>query len=358
MSESKSNKKIYAIGTAAIVLLGLCAALAYGVLKPSGPSTDDAFVSADYTVVAPRVAGQIVALGVDDNQFVRKGQLLAQIDDRDYAAAVSAANANVAAAQAAIDNVSASLVQQQSLIDQAAAALSAAHANAVFARADDARYADLAQHGAGSLQNAQQARSRTDTALADVARNDAALKAARQQVAVLTTQRERAEATLQQTQAALDRARLDLSWTRIVAPIDGVVGQRAARVGAYVTPGSPLLAVVPLQQAYVVANYQETQLTDVRPGQAAEIRVDTYPGVVLHGTVDSFAPATGVTFAAIAPDNATGNFTKVVQRIPVKIVLQTDQASLDKLRVGMSVDATIRTGNAPASSAGEKVAAR
>ncbi|MFM0642740.1 HlyD family secretion protein [Paraburkholderia bryophila] len=358
MSESKSNKKIYAVGTVAIVLLGLCAALAYGVLKPSGPSTDDAFVSADFTVVAPRVAGQIVALGVDDNQFVRKGQLLAQIDDRDYAAAVDAANANVAAAQAAIDNVSASLVQQRSLIDQAAATLSAAHANAVFARADDARYADLAQHGAGSTQNAQQARSRTDTALADVARNDAALQAARQQVAVLTTQRERAEATLQQTQAALDTARLNLSWTRIVAPIDGVVGQRAARVGAYVTPGTPLLAVVPLQQAYVVANYQETQLGNVRPGQAAEVRVDTYPGMVLQGTVDSFAPATGVTFAAIAPDNATGNFTKVVQRIPVKIVLQAGQASLDKLRVGMSVDATIRTGNAPASSAGEKVAAR
>ncbi|MDE1180472.1 HlyD family secretion protein [Paraburkholderia sp.] len=344
MSESKSNKKIYIGGTLVIVLIGLCAVLAYRVMKPSGQSTQDAYVSADFTVVAPRVAGQIATLSVDDNQIVHKGQVLAQIDDRDYSAAVAAAEANVAVAQATIDNVAASIVQQQSLIDQAAAALTAAHAGYVFARADYDRYTDLAQHGAGSMQNAQQARSRTDTAFADVSRNDAGLKAARQQVAVLTTQRARAEASLLQAKAALDTARLNLSWTQIVAPIDGVVGQRAVRVGAYVTPGTPMLAVVPLQQAYVVANFQETQLTDVRPGQAAQVSVDTYPGVVFDGTVESFAPATGVTFAAIAPDNATGNFTKVVQRIPVKIVLREGQASLDKLRVGMSVDATIRTG--------------
>lgn len=346
-SKSRSNKTVYALGATALALLGLCAALAYvgfGAFRPSAQSTDDAYVNADFTVVAPRVAGQISTLTVDDNQVVHKGQLLAQIDDRDYVAAVAAAQANVAAAQAAIDNVSASIVQQHASVDQAAATLSAAKANAVFARADSARYADLAQHGAGSTQNAQQARSRTDTALADVSRNEAALKAASQQIAVLATQRERAVATLRQAQAALDTARLNLSWTRIVAPIDGVVGQRAARVGAYVTPGTPLLAVVPLQQAYVVANFQETQLTDVRPGQLAEIRVDTYPGVVLRGRVDSFAPATGVTFAAIAPDNATGNFTKVVQRIPVKIALHGGQDALGKLRVGMSVEATIRTG--------------
>ncbi|WGS52259.1 HlyD family secretion protein [Paraburkholderia sp. D15] len=365
MSESKSkpqsklpsNKKIHALAAAALALLGLCAALAYGAFSPAGPRTDDAYVSADFTVVAPRVAGQISALSVDDNQVVHKGQLLAQIDDRDYAAAVASAQANVAAAQAAIDNVSASIVQQHASIDQAAASLSAAKAGAVFARADYARYNDLAEHGAGSTQNAQQARSRTDTALADVSRNAAGLEAARQQVAVLAAQRERAVAALQQAQAALDTARLNLSWTRIVAPIDGVVGQRAARVGAYVTPGTPLLAVVPLQQAYVVANFQETQLTGVAPGQLAEIRVDTYPGRVLRGKVDSFAPATGVTFAAIAPDNATGNFTKVVQRIPVKIALNGGQQELGKLRVGMSVEATIRTSGGSASTQTE-VAAR
>lgn len=351
MSELKSNRKIYLTSVLVVVALGLSAALAYGVMRSAGHSTDDAFVSADFTVVAPRVAGQIAALSVDDNQVVHKGDLLARIDDRDYVAAVSAAQANVAVAQATIDNVSASIVQQRSLIDQAAAALSAAQANRDFARADYDRYADLAKHGAGSRQNEQQARSRADTALADVSRDEAALSAAKQQVAVLTTQRARAGAALQQALAALDTARLNLSWTRIVAPIDGVVGQRALRVGAFVTPGTPMLAIVPLQQAYVVANFQETQLAHVRPGQAAEIRVDAYPDVVLTGTVDSFAPATGVTFSAIAPDNATGNFTKVVQRIPVKIELRAGQDGLDRLRVGMSVDVTVRTDIAPAGAA-------
>lgn len=359
MSESKLNRKIYIGGALLIVSLGLLAGLAWGGLsgglRPAGQGvqrTDDAFVSADFTVVAPRVTGQISALAVEDNQIVHQGQLLAQIDDRDYAAAAASAQANVGIAQASIDNVSASIVQQRSLIKQAEAALRAARANDVFAEADHDRYRDLAQHGAGSQQNAQQARSRADAAQADVLRNHAALDAAKEQIAVLETQRERGQAALQQAHAALDSARLNLSWTRVVAPIDGVVGQRAVRVGAYVTPGTPLLAVVPLQQAYVVANFQETQLTNVRAGQAAEIRVDTFPGVVLQGTVDSFAPATGVTFAAIAPDNATGNFTKVVQRIPVKIVLRAGQASLDKLRVGMSVDAAVRTGGVLVSAEG------
>lgn len=302
-------------------------------------------MTADYTVVAPRVAGQITGLLVEDNQVVHQGQLLAQIDDRDYRAAVASEEANVAMAKAAIDNASTSIVQQQSVIDQANAALAAAHANYTFARADYGRYTDLASRGAGSVQNAQQAQSRIDTAQADVARNLATVKAARQQVAVLESVRDRAQAALGQASAALDTARLNLSWTRIVAPVDGTVGRRSVRLGAYVTAGTPMLAVVPLQKAYVVANFQETQLTSVRRGQSADIHVDTFPGAVLHGTVDSLAPATGVTFAPIAPDNATGNFTKIVQRIPVKILLRPGQPELERLRVGMSVEATIRTGD-------------
>ncbi|WP_244207408.1 HlyD family secretion protein [Paraburkholderia fungorum] len=309
----------------------------------SSEATNDAYVTADYTVVAPRVAGQITGLLVEDNQVVQQGQLLAQIDDRDYRAAVASAQANVAMAKATIDNASTSIVQQQSVIEQANAALAAARASYTFARADYSRYTDLASRGAGSVQNAQQAQSRIDTAQADVARNQAAVQAARQQVAVLQSVRDRAQAALEQASAALDTARLNLSWTDIVAPVDGMVGQRSVRLGAYVTAGTPLLAVVPLQRAYVVANFQETQLTSVRRGQPADIRVDTFPGTVLHGTVDSLAPATGVTFAPIAPDNATGNFTKIVQRIPVKILLRPGQPELERLRVGMSVEATIRT---------------
>lgn len=343
MSESISKRKRYVAVTGTVVVLGAGMTLAAFTWAPSAQTTDDAFVSADFTVVAPRVTGQVTVLAVEDNQVVRKGQLLARLDDREYVAAVASAEANVSMARAAIDHVSASIAQQQTMIDQARAALDASHATYTFARADFDRYTDLSRQGAGSAQNAQQARSRIDAAQAEVSRSEAGLKAAGQQVDVLQAERQRAEATLQHDRALLDSARLSLSWTRIEAPIDGVVGQRSVRVGAYVTPGTPLLAVVPLQQAYVIANFQETQLTDVRPGQAADIRVDTWPGRVLHATVESFAPATGVTFAAMAPDNATGNFTKVVQRIPVKIVLRSGQAMLDPLRVGMSVQATIHT---------------
>jgi membrane fusion protein (multidrug efflux system) len=343
MPESMSKKKMYVTVAVAALVIGAGVALTALIRETSGQETNDAFVSADFTIVAPRVAGQVSTLAVEDNQVVHKGQLLARIDDRDYVATVASAEASVSVAKAAIDNVSASIAQQQSVIDQASATLAASRATHAFASADFDRYTDLARQGAGSRQNAQLARSRIDSAQADVSRGEAVLKAARQQVAVLQAERERAGATLRHDQAVLDSARLSLSWTRIEAPIDGMVGQRAIRVGAYVTPGTPLLAVVPLQQAYVTANFQETQLTDVRPGQTADIRVDTWPGHVLHGTVDSFAPATGVTFTALAPDNATGNFTKVVQRIPVKIMLGKGQPMLNDLRVGMSVEATIHT---------------
>lgn len=343
MSELRTKRRVLFMAAGAVVLAAMFVGLTGMIGTSSSESTNDAFVTADFTVVSPRVAGQISVLSVDDNQTVSKGQLIAQIDDRDYVAAVASAQADVSIAEASIDNVSTSIAQQQSLIDQAGATLSASRASDAFAKADLDRYTDLARHGAGSTQNAQQARSRVDVSKADVARNEAGLKATRQQIAILQSQKARAQGTLEHARAALQTAQLNLSYTRIVAPIDGVVGQRAVRVGAYVTPGSPLLAVVPLQQAYVIANFQETQLTDVRRGQPADVRIDTYPGLVLHGKVDSIAPATGATFAAIAPDNATGNFTKVVQRIPVKIVLDPRQDAFDPLRAGMSVEAEIRT---------------
>jgi len=342
MSHSKKKLKIVLALGAPLVLCGLLGA--YRMETHSGQTTNDAYIGADYTVLAPRVAGQISELLVDDNAQVHAGQLLARIDDRDYVAAVDAARADVAVAQATVASAAAALAQQQSVIAQAQAALSAARAARVFARSDYERYADLARHGAGSVQNAQQARARIDTAAAEVERQEAALQAARQQVNLLQAQRQHADATLQRGNAALESARLSLSWTRIEAPVDGMVGQRSLRVGAYVTPGTPLLAVVPLKQAYVVANFQETQLEGVQAGQGADIRVDTFPDHVLHGTVDSVAPATGVTFAALAPDNATGNFTKVVQRLPVKIRLDPGQPGLDRLRVGMSVEATLHAG--------------
>ncbi len=306
-------------------------------------STNDAYVSADYTVIAPKVAGFIKDVLVDDNQQVKAGQLLATIDDRDYQAALDAAQAQLLVARAQSADARATLERQAALIAQADAAVKAAQAEVAFADHETTRYSRLAEQGAGTVQNAQQARSRVDQARARLANAQAALLATRKQVDILDAQVASADGQLKRAEAGLEKANLDLSYTRIVAPVDGMVGERALRVGAYVNPGARLLSVVPLDQAYVVGNFQETQLTHVQPGQPVNISVDTFSGETLRGHVQSIAPATGVTFAAVKPDNATGNFTKVVQRIPVKIVFDADQPLLQRLRVGMSVEAVIDT---------------
>lgn len=306
-------------------------------------STNDAYVSADYTVVAPKVAGFIKQVLVEDNQQVQAGQLLATLDDRDYQAALDAAQAQLLVARAQSADARATLERQAALIAQAEAAVKAAQAEAAFADHEVTRYSRLAEQGAGTVQNAQQARSKVDQARARLANAQAALLATRKQVDILQAQVASADGQLKRAEAGLEKANLDLSYTRIVAPVDGMVGERALRVGAYVNPGARLLSVVPLSRAYVVGNFQETQLTHVQPGQAVNISVDTFSGETLRGHVESIAPATGVTFAAVKPDNATGNFTKVVQRIPVKIVFDADQPLLERLRVGMSVEATIDT---------------
>ncbi|RRV05234.1 HlyD family secretion protein [Pseudomonas sp. v388] len=336
-----TSRQTLALCGAAIVLAGL------GLYTLAGDSarqtTNDAFVTADYSVVAPKVSGFISQVLVEDNQPVKAGQLLAQIDDRDLQTALASAEAGVATATAQLEQARAVLQRQASVIAQAQAALVASNAAVKFAEQERTRYEHLAGAGAGTLQNAQQARNRIDTANAQHASATASLVAERKQVDILVAQQHSAEAGLQRAQAARDQARLQLSYTHILAPVDGVVGERAVRVGNYVNPGSKLLSVVPLEHAYVVGNFQETQLTHVSVGQAVEVRVDTYPGEVLRGHVHSIAPATGVTFAAIRPDNATGNFTKVVQRIPVRIVLDANQPLAGRLRVGMSVEARIDT---------------
>jgi membrane fusion protein (multidrug efflux system) len=335
------------------IAVAVIAALAVGVLaylavpglfgKRTQQSTNDAFVSADYTLVVPRVAGFIKQVLVEDNQQVKAGQLLALIDDRDLRAAADAADAQTLMARAQLQNARATLERQASVIAQAQASVVSAKAQMAFAQQELDRYNHLAGVGAGTVQNAQQARTRIDQASAKLDTATAVLAAERKQVEILAAQRDAAEAGLKRAQSALEIANNELSYTRIVAPQDGMIGERAVRVGAYVTPGSKLLAVVPLQQAYVVANFQETQLTDVQPGQQVQIMVDSLGGAALSARVESIAPATGVTFASVKPDNATGNFTKVVQRIPVKLMLEPGQPLAERLRVGMSVEARIDT---------------
>jgi membrane fusion protein, multidrug efflux system len=305
-------------------------------------STDDAYVEADATVVAPKVGGYLRDVLVVDNQTVKAGQLLAKIDDRDFVTALDQARANVQAAQADVKNLNAGIAQQQAVIAQARATVVVDTANLTFMQQDDDRYATLADKGAGSVQMAQQALSKRDVARATVQRDTAAVEAAERQSDVLKAQLAKASAVLAQDQALQRQAELNLDYTNITAPIDGTVGNRSLRVGQLVQAGTQLMALVPLNDVYIVANFKETQLTDVRPGQPVSIEVDTFPGVAVRGRVDSVAPASGQQFALLPPDNATGNFTKIVQRIPVKITLD-DGPLAGQLRPGMSVVPTIDT---------------
>jgi membrane fusion protein, multidrug efflux system len=310
-------------------------------------STDDAYVKADFTTIAPKVSGYIAEVLVADNQPVKAGQVLARIDQRDFRAALDQTKADVAAAQAAIANIDAQISLQQSVIDQAQAQISAAAAALNFAVQDNTRYQQLMRTGFGTVQRAQQASAALQEKAAAADEAKATLVAAEKKIAVLKTERGKAVAALARDKAAVRQAELNLGYTVITAPVDGTVGARSLRVGQYVQAGTQLMAVVPLHAVYAVANFKETQLTDVRAGQAVTVAVDGFPGIELHGRVDSLAPASGLEFALLPPDNATGNFTKIVQRIPVKITFDRDPLA-GLLRPGMSVEPTIdtRTGGA------------
>jgi membrane fusion protein, multidrug efflux system len=306
-------------------------------------STDDAYVKADNTTIAPKVSGYLHQVLVGDNEPVRAGQTLARIDDRDFKVALDQAKADVSAAKAALASKQAQLDVQQAVINAAHATLDVDRANVTFASQENRRYGDLAATGFGSVQNAQQAQARNASAEATLARDNASLISSEKQLDLIRADIVQADAAVSHSQAVEHQAELNLGYTTIVAPIDGVVGNRTLRIGQYVTAGTQLMSVVPVDSAYIVANYKETQLTHVHRGQAVDVEVDMFPGQVVHGHVDSLAPASGQEFALLPPDNATGNFTKVVQRIPVRIALDGDNTSRITLRPGMSVVPTIAT---------------
>jgi membrane fusion protein (multidrug efflux system) len=332
-------------GTAAIILLAAGAYYGhdYWTVGRFHVETDDAYVKADNSSVAPKISGYIADVLVEDNQTVKAGQPLARIDNRDFKTALEQAKGDVAAAEATIEAKQASLVIQESTIAAARATVDVDQANAIFAEQNNKRYATLATSGYGNIQNAQQAASQIAAAKATVVRDNAALDAAIKQVDLLKAELAQAKAALEHDLAVQDQAELNLSYATIVAPVDGVVGNRTLRIGQYVQAGTQLMTVVPTASVYVIANYKETQLTDVHAGQAVDIDVDMFPDRVYHGHVDSLAPASGQEFALLPPDNATGNFTKVVQRIPVKIILDADSVSAGDLRPGMSVQPSIDT---------------
>jgi membrane fusion protein (multidrug efflux system) len=325
-------------------------------------TTDDAYVKADTTVIAPKVSGYLSEVLVADNQTVKAGQPLATIDNRDYVVAVEQARADAAAAQADIDDAKANLDQQQAVIAQARATVEVDKASLTYSQQDNDRYISLAKTGAGSVQNEQQAVSKLQIAQSMLQRDQSAVIAAEQQIGTLRARLAKAQAVLAHDRAMQDQAALNLSYTTIVAPADGVVGNRSLRAGQYVQAGTQLMAIVPMNAVYVVANFKETQLTEVRAGQTVIVGVDMFPGTAVRGHVDSIAPASGQEFALLPPDNATGNFTKIVQRIPVKIVLDPGDKLAGLLRPGMSVNPTIdtRTGDnaiAESSTAGSSTGA-
>jgi membrane fusion protein (multidrug efflux system) len=306
-------------------------------------STDDAYVEAHSVLISPKVSGFISEAPVDDNQPVKAGQNLARIDPRDYQTALDQARANVAAVQASIDILNQQITQQGLTVEQARQLVASDQAALVFSQQDFKRYTDLARTGSGTVQRAQQAEADIREKQAAVQHDTTGIGVAERQIGVFKAQLAQTKATLAQQQAIEHQAELNLSYTTIRAPVDGTVGVRTLRVGEYVQPGTQLMAIAPLQAVYITANYKETQLTNVRPGQPATIDVDTFRGTTVHGHVDSIAPASGQEFALLPPDNATGNFTKIVQRIPVKIVIDNGEPLAGMLRPGMSVEPTIDT---------------
>jgi membrane fusion protein (multidrug efflux system) len=306
-------------------------------------TTDDAYVGGNVTQIAPHVAGFVRQILVADNQFVRSGQPLIRLDPRDLQAALDHAQAILAECQEARDNLQAQYNLQQSLILQAEADLSAGNASSVFASEDAARYQSLARSEAGSRQDAQRALAEVQKADAALVAAGARLAAAREQLAVLDTQIAGAKARIAQAEADLDAARLNLGYTEINSPVAGYVGDRYAEVGAYVAIGTDLLSIVPASGLWVDANFKEDQLARMRPGDPATIVADVLPGQSITGHVLSLAPATGAIFSVIPPQNATGNFTKIVQRIPVRIALDGNAGTLGLLRPGLSTTVSVYT---------------
>ncbi len=354
----KRRKKVIIGGIGGLLLLaGAGLGYQYNAVWAHQESTDNAYVRADITPVAAKVEGYVAKLAVSDNERVKAGQVLMVIEAADYQARVAKAEADLANARAAVEtaiagrrSAGAELGAQSGVIGQASANVAAAQATAARAAADEARFSELAQRGWTTRARLDQARAEAQASRAAVVAARAAVAAQQGQAGALAAGTSRADAgvaaaraQVQAAEAALRTAKLDLQRTVVRAPVDGVVGNRAVREGQLVRAGQQLLAVVPMQESYVVANFKETQLEKMKVGQPVELHVDAYPGLPIHGRVESLAPASGAQFALIPTDSATGNFTKIVQRVPVKIAVERNGLAAQLLRPGLSVEATVDT---------------
>jgi membrane fusion protein, multidrug efflux system len=305
-------------------------------------ATENAYVEADISVIAPKVQGYVREVLVKDNQPVRAGDVLARIDDSELRARLAQAQATVATRRASIDNVSASSARQQSVIAAARSEIDSKQAEGRRASADLARFEQLRKEGWTSQQRLQQVEADARKASADVASAAAGLSGQKSQLNVLSSQGKIALAYYREAMAAVEVAQLDLDNSVLRAPVDGVIGNKAVRVGQFVRPGTILMAVVPLSDVYVTANFKETQLARVRVGQKVSLHIDAYEDAAFEGVIDSISPAAGSRFSILPPENATGNFTKVVQRLPVKIRLVNVPKDY-RLTPGLSVEASVNT---------------
>jgi membrane fusion protein (multidrug efflux system) len=306
-------------------------------------STDDAYVKADTAVIAAKVSGYISFVSIIDNQPVKAGDLLVKIDDGDYKLAVDAAQRKVQTQDSTIERIAAQVRAQGPVIDQARAQLASAEADSLRAASEFERATNLLRTFNATPQRVEQARADRDRTAATVVSARAAIGGATATLAVLEAQKGEAESTRAELQTALERAVRDLSFTEVRAAFDGVIGNKAVQPGQYVQTGTRLLALVPLDSAYVEANFKETQLGALKPGQRAAIWVDAYSEKQIDGIVESFAPASGSQFSLLPPENATGNFTKIVQRVPVRIKVPPEIARAGILRPGLSVVVEVRT---------------
>jgi membrane fusion protein (multidrug efflux system) len=309
-------------------------------------TTDDAYVDAHVVAIVPKVAAYVLALHVDDNTKVDKDGLLVELDPRDFRVALQGARADLESAHANAANVTAQMQEQQATIVQSEAALEGSRSTLEFARQELQRYDSAARTGFGTIERFQQAQADIGQRESAVKRDLAALDAARAHMGVLETEQHQVQAVIDQKRAAVAQAALNLSYTNIDAVEAGAIANKAVEVGNFVQPGQVLFSLVP-RTPYVTANFKETQLAHVRPGQPATIRVDAFPGLRLRGHVDSLQAGTGSKFALLPPENATGNFVKVVQRVPVKIVLDNPNEAQGLIAPGMSVEAKITFATPP-----------
>ena len=341
----RGSRRKLVLGVVAVLAAGVAAWFGYNYITVGRftVSTDDAYVQAYNTTLAAKVAGYLASVPVTDNTYVHTGDVIATIDDGDYRLAVDSARGKVATQEATVARMAHQITAQEAAVEQARTQLVSAQAGSRRMELELNRQNALVAHDWSSRQLQEQAQANRDQAIAGVQGAQAAIDSAAANVEVLKGQRQEAISTLDELKTALAKAERDLSFTVIRAPIDGVIGNRAVQTGDYVQTGQRLASLVPLAEVYVTANFKETQVARLRPGQPVAIAVDALPEHTIQGIVESFSPASGAVFSLLPPDNATGNFTKIVQRLPVRIHVPLDVAREGLLRPGMSVVVSVNT---------------